>query len=99
MDQIILSLGLDDTEHVSKLIDQARQQRANMKNYSTINSLQKIEASSPSEQRYLQLLERVGSTMTLDVNVVKMFAYILIFLTEFDDTELQERQGTFKFPF
>ena len=92
MDQIILSLGEEDTEHVGKLINEARQQRANKKQM-TMNGLQKIEASSASEQRYLQLLERVGNTMTLDANALKMLSYILIFLTEFEDSEFQERIG------
>ena len=94
MDQIILSLGVEDTEFAGKLIRDARQQRINKIQYSAMNSLQKIEASSPTEQRYLQLLERVGGTMAIDVNIVKILSYILIFLSEFVDDEFEERNGT-----
>ena len=93
MDQIILSLGIKDTEFAGKLIKDARLQRINKIQYSAMNSLQKIEASSPTEQRYLQLLERVGGTMAVDVNIVKILSYILIFLSEFVDDEFEERSG------
>ena len=94
MDQIILSLGVEDTEFAGKLIRDGRQQRINKIQYSAMNSLQKIEASSPTEQRYLQLLERVGGTMAIDVNIVKILSYILIFLSEFVDDEFEEQNGT-----
>ena len=93
MDQIILSLGVQDTEFAGKLIKDARQQRINKIQYSQMNPLQKIEASSPTEQRYLQLLERVGSAMAIDGNIVKILTYILIFMTEFVDDEFDERNG------
>ena len=97
MDQIILSLGVEDTEFAGKLIRDARSQRINKIQYSNMNSLQKIEASSPTEQRYLQLLDRIGSTMAIDVNIVKMLTYVLIFLNEFEDDEFEERAGKSQF--
>ena len=34
---------------------------------------------------FLKLLERVGSAVTCDVNLVKLLSYVLIFLCDFDE--------------
>lgn len=56
-----------------------------------MNALQKIETSSPSEMRYNKLLERVGTTMTCDVNLVKLLSYVLLFLCDFEE-DLEDQQ-------
>ena len=63
LDQIVLSLGINDCEFAKKLITDVKQQRSNRIEYSHMNSLQKIDRASPTERRYSKLLERVGTTV------------------------------------
>ena len=86
MDQIVISLGINDCDFARKLIFDAKQQKINKIHYSSMNALQKIEVSSPAELRYNKLMERVGSTMTFDVNLVKLLSYVLLFLCDFEDS-------------
>ena len=45
---------------------------------------------SEAEQRYNKLLERVGTAISIDVNLSKLLTYCMLFLTEFDD-HMEER--------
>lgn len=90
LDQIVISLGINDCDFARKLILDAKQQRINKIQYTSMNALQKIEHSSPSEMRYNKLLERVGTTMTVDVNLIKLLSYVLLFLCDFEE-ELEDQ--------
>ena len=49
------------------------------------SSLQKIVSGSDSENRYNKLMERVGSSISFDINLSKILTYCLLFMSEFPD--------------
>ena len=63
LDQIVLSLGMNDCDFAKKLITDVKQQRSNRIEYNMMNSLQIINQATPTERRYSKLLERVGTTV------------------------------------
>ena len=63
LDQIVLSLGMNDCDFAKKLITDVKQQRSNRIEYKMMNSLQVINQATPTEMRYKKLLERVGTTV------------------------------------
>ena len=65
LDQIILTLGINDCDFAKKLLVDVKQQHINKIQYNSMNSLQKIDKASPIERRYSKLMERVGSTLRL----------------------------------
>jgi len=91
LDQIVITLGINDCDFAKQIIENARQQQINKIQYSSMNTLQRIDTSSPAEQRYNRLLERVGSSVSFDVNLSKILTYVLIFMSEFSATEVDER--------
>ena len=48
-------------------------------------SFQKIVSGSDSENRYNKLMERVGSSISFDINLSKILTYCLLFMSEFPD--------------
>jgi hypothetical protein len=90
LDQIVITLGVNDCEFARQIIADARKQRINKIEYTSMNSVQKINTSSPAEQRYNQLLERVGSIVTFDINLSKLLTYILLFMGDFQE-EIEDR--------
>ena len=53
--------------------------------YVFIIFLQKIVSGSDSENRYNKLMERVGSSISFDINLSKILTYCLLFMSEFHD--------------
>ena len=68
--QILISMGVDDLLAAKNMVMSALQ-TTEMKriDYSTFNSLQKVENSS-TEARYNALLQRVGTTVSFDADLV-----------------------------
>ena len=52
LDQIVITLGINDCDFAKQIIENARQQQINKIQYSSMNTLQRIDTSSPAEQRY-----------------------------------------------
>merc|ERR1719195_405536 len=48
-----------------------------------VKGVVKINTSSPTERRYNKLVERVGTTVSVDENFVKLLSYILLFSSDF----------------
>jgi hypothetical protein len=94
LDQIVLSLGINDCEFAKKLITDVNQQRSNRIEYSHMNSLQKIDRASPTERRYSKLLERVGTTVSSDVNLVTLLSYVLLFSNDLSGSTLERNEIT-----
>ena len=51
LDQIVITLGISDCDFAHKLVSDAKNQWINKINYRAMNPIQKIEDSSPLEQR------------------------------------------------
>lgn len=94
LDQIVITLGVNDCEFARKIIRDARQQRINKIDYSAMNSLQKIDLRSPDEQSYQRLLERVSSTVTFDTNLSKLLTYVLLFMSDFNSEDVEAEMAT-----
>lgn len=50
--------------------------------FQTFNSLQQVQ-NSESEARYNSLLQRVGSKVSFDPDLVKILSYILLFTVDY----------------
>ena len=48
----MITLGINDCDFAKQIIENARQQQINKIQYSSMNTLQRIDTSSPAEQRY-----------------------------------------------
>jgi len=99
LDQIVLALGINDYDFTKKLITDIKQQRINRIEYNMCNSLQKIDSSSPTERRFNKLVERVGTTISVDENLITLLSYVLLFSTDFaeegvDQNEIVNSQET-----
>lgn len=94
LDQIVSSLGMNDCDFAKKLITDVKQQRSNRIEYNMVNSLQIIDQATPTERRYSKLLERVGTTVSSDVNMVTLLSYILLFSNDFSDSTLERNEIT-----
>jgi len=94
LDQIVLSLGMNDCDFAKKLITDVKQQRSNRIEYNMVNSLQIINQATPTERRYSKLLERVGTTVSSDVNMVTLLSYILLFSNDFSDSTMERNEIT-----
>lgn len=84
LDQILYSMGIDDVESGKKMIMVTLKNAGELGriDYKNFNSLQKIE-DNEVEDRYEQLLARVGSTVSLRPEIVKLFSYIILFSADF----------------
>lgn len=92
-DQILISLGIDDLAAAKNMIMSAMKTQTCMNKiaYSNMNALQKIEEESESEKRYNVLLERVGSSVTFNNDLVKLLSYVLLFMGDFSDPAVVNR--------
>jgi len=90
LDQIIVTLGINDCDFAKQIIRDASQQRINKIEYTSMNGIQKIVSGSDSENRYNKLMERVGSSISFDINLSKILTYCLLFMSEFPD-DIEDR--------
>lgn len=90
LDQIIVTLGINDCDFAKQIIRDASQQRINKIEYTSMNGIQKIVNGSDSENRYNKLMERVGSSISFDINLSKILTYCLLFMSEFHD-DIEDR--------
>ena len=65
LDQIAISLGIDDCNLVKKMIMDLKKHNCNKIQYNLTNSVQKLDTTSLIEIRYNMLLEKVESTLRL----------------------------------
>jgi hypothetical protein len=89
LDQILYSLGVEDVDVGKSMILAAmRQNGGDMGkiSYRAINSIQKIDESAATETRYNQLLGRVGATISIHPDLVKLVSYIILFSADFTNT-------------
>lgn len=87
LDQILISMGVDDLMAAKNMVMTALQTTELKRiDYRTFNSLQKVENSS-IEARYNVLLQRVGTTVSFDADLVKMLSYVLLFSVNFSDRD------------
>ena len=89
LDQILYSFGVDDIDTGKKMIMVTLKNAGDLGriDYKNFNSIQKIDESSETESRYDRLLARVGSTVSLMPEVVKLFSYIVLFSSDFTAVE------------
>jgi hypothetical protein len=96
LDQILISMGVDDLVAAMQTVSSAMKTMSLKRiDYLTFNTLQKM-GSHQSEQRYNELLEHVGITVSFDIDLVKILSYILLFSyngEEADSEEWKEVQG------
>ena len=87
MDQILISLGIDDIQSAQNIISATLKNHSvlNHIDYKTFNTIQEKVDSTVEEQRYDQLLSRVGSTVAFNANLVKILTYILLFSGDIRD--------------
>lgn len=92
LDQILYSMGVDDIETGKKMIMVTLKNAGNLGriDYKTFNSIQKID-DNETEKRYEQLLARVGSTVSIRPEIVKLFSYIILFSSDFTHIENRVR--------
>jgi len=82
-DQILITMGVDDFTEVRSMIMTAMQSTELKRiDYQTFNSLQQVN-NSESEARYNTLLQRVGSKVSFDPDLVKILSYILLFTVDY----------------
>ena len=71
--QILISMGVDDLMAAKNMVMRAIQTtELNRIDYQTFNSLQRVE-NNQVEARYNALLQRVGTTVSFDADLVSQF--------------------------
>jgi len=96
LDQILISMGVDDLFAAMKTVSSAMK-KSNLQriDYSTFNTVQKV-GNSESEKRYNELLERIGATLSVDMDLVKILTFILIFSTGSEEIDAVDWKGVVK---
>jgi len=90
LDQILISMGVDDLVAAMNLVTSAVKTTTLQRiDYSTFNSLQKV-GNDETEMRYNELLEKVGVSVSFDIDLVKILSYILLFTVNPEDTDFPE---------
>lgn len=98
-DQILHSLGFEDHDAAIKLMEGVKQTyNINETEYNTIsyknfNTIQEKKDDTADEQRYDELVSRVGASAGIDKCVLVLLSYALLFSTDFED-EFLTAEGT-----
>ena len=96
-DQILHSLGFEDRDAATKLIEEVKQAyKINETEYKAIsyknfNTIQEKKDDTADEQRYDQLVSRVGASAGIDKCVLVLLSYALLFSSDFEDEFLTEQ--------
>lgn len=95
MNQVLISLGIDDMESIKTMfapLMREREQSLKHIDYSNFNTVQKVE-KSPTEQRYMFLQGKVAETVSDDSIITTLLTYIILFSPDFcklqDDRQVQ----------
>ena len=85
--QILITMGVDDLMAARTMV-MAAMKTTELKriDYQTFNSLQKVD-NSDMENRYNTLLQRVGTTVSFDPDLVKMLTFVLLFSLDFTEND------------
>ncbi len=85
-------MGVDDLMAARNMV-MAAMKTTELKriDYQTFNSLQKVD-NSAVESRYNTLLQRVGTTVSFDPDLVKMLSYVLLFSIDFTESDPNVRR-------
>ena len=85
--QILITMGVDDLMAARTMV-MAAMKTTELKriDYQTFNSLQKVD-NSDMERRYNTLLQRVGTTVSFDPDLVKLLTYVLLFSIDFSEND------------
>jgi hypothetical protein len=85
-------MGVDDLMAARNMV-MAAMKTTELKriDYQTFNSLQKVD-NSAVESRYNTLLQRVGTTVSFDPDLVKMLSFVLLFSIDFTESDPNVRR-------
>jgi len=96
MNQVLISLGIDDMESIKTMfapLMREREQSLKHIDYSNFNTVQKVEKST-TEQRYMFLQSKVAETVSDDNIIATLLTYIILFSPDFCKLQ-DERQVQF----
>ena len=95
-DQILHSLGFEDHDAATKLIEEVKktydinETEYKAISYKKFNTIQEKKDDTADEQRYDQLVSRVGACAGIDKCVLVLLSYALLFSSDFEDEFLTE---------
>lgn len=93
LDQILYSMGVDDIDVGKKMIMTTMKAAGDLGriDYQNYNSIQKL-GDETTENRYNQLLSRVGATVSLTPELVKLLSYVVLLSPDFCELVGEDRK-------